>query len=66
MSSALVVAQRLSIHRLLQGLHEGPNAGLKFRIACGRGQEDADTPHALALLRPRRKRPCRGAAEERE
>src|SRR5262245_34505347 len=28
------------------------NAGLKFRIACGCGQEDADAPHRLRPSRP--------------
>src|SRR5262249_40827907 len=39
--------------------------GLKHRIVRGAGQEDADPPHALALLRPRRERPRRRAAEQR-
>src|SRR5262249_6803473 len=40
--------------------------GLKHRIVRGAGQEDADPPHALALLRARRERPRgRRAAEQR-
>jgi hypothetical protein len=35
-------------------------AGLKYRIVGGCGQEYADAPHPLALLRARRVRPsCR-------
>src|SRR5215831_17799106 len=40
--------------------------GLKHRIVRGAGQEDADPPHALALLRARHERPRgRRAAEQR-
>jgi len=31
---------------------------LSFRIVCGKVHEHADPPHPLALLRPRRERPC--------
>jgi hypothetical protein len=40
-------------------------AGLKFRIVRGCGQEYADTPHPLQLLRTRRERPRGHTAEER-
>ena len=40
-----------------QPLMERRDAGLKFRIVRGRGQEHADAPHALALLRARGERP---------
>src|SRR6266481_5604938 len=53
--------------RLLQPLQERPDAGLKFRIVGGCGQEHADASHTLGLLRARRERPCsRRAAEERD
>ena len=35
---------------------ERPDAGLKFRIVRGCGQEHADAPHPLGLLRARRER----------
>ena len=38
---------------------ERREAGLKFRIVRGSGQEHADAPHALGLLRARGKRPRR-------
>ena len=44
-------------------LQERCDAGLKFRIVRGCGQEHADAPHALGLLRARRERPRRRAAE---
>jgi len=52
---------------LLETLQERPDAGLKFQIVRSRGQENADAPHPLALLRARRERP-RGsrAAEQRD
>src|SRR6516165_2430441 len=50
--------------RLLQPLQERPEAGLPYRIVRGCGQEHADPPHALALLRARRERPRGRAAEQ--
>jgi hypothetical protein len=50
--------------QLAQGLCERRDAGLCFRVIRGRGYEHADAPHALALLRTRRERPCRRAAEQ--
>ena len=47
--------------QLLQPLKERREAGLNFRIVRGRGQEHADAPHALALLRVRGER-CIAAA----
>ncbi len=38
------------------------DAGLKYRILRGCGLQYAETPHALALLRPRRQRPSRRRA----
>src|SRR5262245_9939203 len=53
--------------RLLQPLQERPDAGLKFRIVRGSGQEHADAPHAVALLRTCREWPRRRhAAEKRD
>src|SRR5262245_38270383 len=46
---------------------ERSETGLKHRIVRGAGQEDADPPHPLGLLRMRRERPRRGcAAEQRD
>ena len=43
--------------QLRQPLQERPDPGLKFRIVRGCGQEHADAPHPLGLLRARRERP---------
>jgi hypothetical protein len=43
---------------------ERRDAGLKYRIVRGGGQEDADAPHPLGLLRARGKRPRRRRAAE--
>ena len=43
--------------QLRQPLKERPDAGLKFRIIRGYGQQHADAPHALGLLRARHERP---------
>jgi hypothetical protein len=40
-------------------------AGLIYRIARGRGQQHADAPHPLALLRARRERPSDCCAAEK-
>src|SRR5262252_3748312 len=45
---------------------ERRDAGLKFRMVCGCGQEHADAPHPLARLRARRERPRCPAAEQRD
>ena len=42
--------------RLLQPLQECREASLRFGIIFGVGNQHADAPHALGLLRPRRKR----------
>src|SRR6266704_2475262 len=43
------------------------NAALPFPVPLGQVDEYADPPHALSLLCPRRKRPCRRrAAEQRD
>src|SRR4029077_17687045 len=53
--------------QLLQPLQERPDAGLKFRIVRGYGQEYADAPHRLRLLRARSQWPRRRrAAEQRD
>jgi len=50
-----------------QPLHQGGELSPPLRIALARTQEDADPPHALALLRTRRERPRnRCAAEQRD
>ena len=53
--------------QLREPLQERADARLLFRIVCGGGQEYADAPHPLALLRACRERPrgCR-AAEQRD
>src|SRR5262245_48542898 len=53
--------------QLPQRLQERPDAGLKFRIVRGYGQEHPDAPHRVLLLRPCRERPCRRrSAEQRD
>jgi hypothetical protein len=48
-------------------MQERRDAGLTFRIVGRQGQQHADPPHPVALLRPRRERPCRRrAAEQRD
>ena len=47
--------------QLRQPLQERPEAGLKFRIVRGCGQEHADAPHPLGLLRAHRERPVAAA-----
>jgi hypothetical protein len=42
------------------------DASLGFRIIRGRGDEHADAPHLVALLRVRRGRPGRRTAEKRD
>jgi hypothetical protein len=51
--------------QLPQLLQERPDAELCFRVVRGEGQEHADAPHALGLLRPRRERPRHRRAAER-
>ena len=53
--------------RLLQPLHEGRDAGLRFRLIGRRVHQHANATHSLGLLRARRERPsgCR-AADERD
>src|SRR5262249_30060585 len=52
--------------QLLQTLRECGDAGRCFRIVRGQVQKHADAPYALALLRARRQRPRRRAAEQRD
>jgi hypothetical protein len=47
-------------------MQERRDAGLTFRIVGRQGQQHADPPHPVALLRPRRERPRRRAAEQRD
>ena len=73
-SAALVAAQRIvDVHVTADGpaqkrqpLQERSDAGLPYRIVCDGGQKHADTPHPLGLLSPRRQRPRRRAAEQRD
>jgi hypothetical protein len=44
--------------RGLQLLQKRADEGLKSLVVCGRGEHYANPPHALALLRARRERPC--------
>ena len=50
--------------RLRQALQECSDPGLKFRIVRSCGQDYANAPHALALLRARRERPRRRRNEK--
>src|SRR5262245_400297 len=52
--------------QLPQRLQERPDAGLKFRIVRGYGQEHPEAPHRVLLLRTRGERPCRRTAEQRD
>src|SRR5262249_187745 len=52
--------------QLLQLLQESADAGLKFWIVGGRGQQYADASNAAGLLRPRCQRPGSRAAEKRD
>src|SRR5262245_39288436 len=52
--------------KFLQPLQECANAGLPFSIARGEVHEDSNAPHSARLLRPRRNRPCRRAADQRD
>jgi len=51
---------------LRQRLLERPEPSLKVCIICGDREKHADAPYALSLLRPRRYRPSRRAAEQRD
>jgi hypothetical protein len=51
---------------LLQAIQECPNADLKFRIACGCGQKDADAPYRLLRARHARPRRSRAADQRHE
>jgi len=54
----------ISPAQLRQALQERRHAGLIFRTIRGRGHEHADARHPLRLLRARRERPRRSAAEK--
>ena len=51
---------------LLETLQKRPDAGLKFGIVRSRGQENANAPHPVWMLRARRERPRRCAAKQRD
>jgi hypothetical protein len=50
--------------QLLQGLPQRGDVRLRFRHAFGCIHENANAPHPLSLLCPRRERPCRCRASE--
>src|SRR5262249_53402037 len=52
--------------RLLETLRKRRKAGLGLRIVRRHAHQYADPPHPLGLLRPRRERPRRRAADERD
>jgi hypothetical protein len=52
--------------KLAQGEFKCRNAGQRFRIGGGNDIDHADAAHAVGLLRPRRERPRRRAAEQRD
>src|SRR5262249_14830605 len=52
--------------QLLQALRKGRQTAMSFRIICSEWREHADAAHPLALLRARRERPRRRAAEKRD
>src|SRR5262249_14956892 len=56
----------LSPPELLKSLPERCNMGLYFQIALGIAHQHTDPPHPVRLLRPRRQRPRRRAAEQRD
>ena len=74
MRSGSPAPQRMSMRTLRpsiqpdcrQRLGDRQDAPLRCRIVCREGHEHADAPHPLALLRARRERPCRRAAEKRD
>src|SRR5262245_39768362 len=51
---------------MLQARPKMQNLRLPLRIACVRAPQHAETPHPIGLLRARRERPRRHAAEERD
>jgi hypothetical protein len=50
-------------NQVRKGLRERRDDSLRYGIVFGERQEPADAPHAVALLRAPRERPCRRAAE---
>src|SRR6516162_340839 len=52
--------------QLLQCLDKCYEAGLPCEIVCSQSHENTDPPHPVALLRPRRERPRRRAADQRD
>jgi hypothetical protein len=42
---------------LLQALQKRCGSSRRFRVVCGRTQQDPDAPHSLGLLRARGERP---------
>src|SRR6516225_2117515 len=56
----------IAITQVRKRLGERGEAKLPLRIGLVERHEHADAPHAVALLRPCRERPCRCAAEDRD
>src|SRR5262245_25747987 len=54
----------LSPSKLLQALSEGCDVGLRQWVFFGEAHKHTDTRYTFALLRPRRQRPRRRAAEQ--
>jgi hypothetical protein len=52
--------------QLLEGLPERRDVGLHLRIVLGERIQHANPSDAVGLLRSRRERPCRRAAEQRD
>jgi hypothetical protein len=52
--------------KLLKSLTKSREALLHLGIILGEANQHGDAPHPLRLLRTRRERPCRRAAEERD
>jgi hypothetical protein len=56
----------ISPTQLRKSLREPGEVGLCLRIVFIKRHQHTDAPHALGLLRTRRERPCRRAAEQRD
>src|SRR6476619_265537 len=51
---------------LLEALLEHGQARLSVRVVCGHTHQYSNAPHRVGLLRAHHKRPCGGAAEQRD
>ena len=50
---------------LLESLSKRRDTDRRFRVVCGKMHKHADSPHPLALLRPRSERPRGGRAAQK-